>query len=87
MAKRAKNKRIAYAEGENEGVLRAAQIVVDENLARPTLVGRKEVIEQRIERFGLRLKSGVDYDIVSTENDPRYRDYWQPTTAWPTARA
>src|SRR5574343_349336 len=77
VAKRAKNKRIAYAEGENEGVLRAAQIVVDENLARPTLVGRKEVIEQRIERFGLRLKSGIDYDIVSTENDPRYRDYWQ----------
>ena len=77
VAKRAKNKRIAYAEGENEGVLRAAQIVVDENLARPTLIGRAEVIEQRVERFGLRLKAGVDYDIVSTENDPRYRDYWQ----------
>ena len=77
VAKRAKNKRVAFAEGENEGVLRAAQIVVDENLARPTLIGRKEVIEQRVERFGLRLKSGIDYDIVSTENDPRYRDYWQ----------
>ncbi len=77
VAKRAKNKRIAYAEGENEGVLRAAQIVVDENIARPTLIGRPAVIEQRIERFGLRLKAGVDYDIVSTENDPRHRDYWQ----------
>ncbi|MFZ4550313.1 MAG: NADP-dependent malic enzyme [Aquabacterium sp.] len=77
VAKRAKNKRIAYAEGENEGVLRAAQIVVDENIARPTLVGRAEVITQRIEKFGLRLRAGIDYDIVSTENDPRYRDYWQ----------
>ncbi|MDE2593566.1 MAG: NADP-dependent malic enzyme [Burkholderiales bacterium] len=77
VAKRAKNKRIAFAEGENEGVLRAAQIVVDENIARPTLIGRPAVIEQRVERFGLRLKAGVDYDIVSTENDPRHRDYWQ----------
>jgi len=77
VAKRAKNKRIAYAEGENEGVLRAAQIVVDENVARPTLIGRPGVIQERIERFGLRLKPGVDYDVVSTENDPRHRDYWQ----------
>ncbi|TDP82847.1 malate dehydrogenase (oxaloacetate-decarboxylating)(NADP+) [Aquabacterium commune] len=77
VAKRAKNKRIAYAEGENEGVLRAAQIVVDENIARPTLIGRPGVIQERIERFGLRLKPGVDYDVVSTENDPRHRDYWQ----------
>ncbi len=77
VAKRAKNKRIAYAEGENEGVLRAAQIVVDENIARPTLIGRAGVIEERIARFGLRLKAGADYDIVSTENDPRHRDYWQ----------
>jgi malate dehydrogenase (oxaloacetate-decarboxylating)(NADP+) len=77
VAKRAKNKRIAYAEGENEGVLRAAQIVVDEGIARPTLIGRPEVILQRIERFGLRLKPGSDVDIVSVESDPRYRDYWQ----------
>jgi malate dehydrogenase (oxaloacetate-decarboxylating)(NADP+) len=77
VAKRAKNKRIAYAEGENEGVMRAAQIVVDENIARPLLIGRTAVIEQRLERFGLRLKPGIDVDIVSTENDPRYRDYWQ----------
>lgn len=77
VAKRAKNKRIAFAEGENEGVMRAAQIVVDENIARPTLIGRPAVIEQRLERFGLRLKPGRDFDIVSTENDPRHRDYWQ----------
>jgi len=77
VAKRAKNKRIAYAEGENEGVMRAAQILVDEGIARPILIGRPGVIEQRIERFGLRLKPGVDIDLVSTENDPRYRDYWQ----------
>ena len=77
VAKRAKAKRIAYAEGENEGVLRAAQIVIDENLARPTLVGRPEIIAKRIEKFGLRMKAGVDYDAVSVENDPRYRDFWQ----------
>ena len=77
VAKRAKNKRIAYAEGENEGVMRAAQIVVDENIARPILIGRPAVIEQRLERFGLRLRPGIDVDIVSTENDPRHRDYWQ----------
>jgi malate dehydrogenase (oxaloacetate-decarboxylating)(NADP+) len=58
-------------------VLRAAQIVVDENLARPVLVGRSDVIAQRIERFGLRLRPGIDVDLVSTEHDPRYREYWQ----------
>jgi malate dehydrogenase (oxaloacetate-decarboxylating)(NADP+) len=77
VAKRAKAKRIAYAEGEEERVLRAAQIVVDEGLARPILVGRPAVLEQRCERFGLRLKAGVDYDVVSTEYDPRHREYWQ----------
>jgi malate dehydrogenase (oxaloacetate-decarboxylating)(NADP+) len=77
MAKRAANKRIAYAEGEEERVLRAVQVIVDENLARPTLIGRPEVIAQRIEKFGLRLAAGTDYDLVNTENDHRYRDYWQ----------
>ncbi|RZI86667.1 MAG: NADP-dependent malic enzyme [Rubrivivax sp.] len=77
VAKRAKNKRIAFAEGENERVLRAAQVVVDEGLACPTLIGRPQVIAQRIERFGLRLKEGVDYQVVSVESDHRYRDYWQ----------
>jgi len=77
MAKRAAHKRIAYAEGEEERILRAVQVVVDENLARPTLIGRPEVIAQRIEKFGLRLSAGRDYDLVNTENDHRFRDYWQ----------
>jgi malate dehydrogenase (oxaloacetate-decarboxylating)(NADP+) len=77
MAKRAERKRVAYAEGEEERILRAVQVVVDENLARPTLIGRPEVIAQRIEKFGLRLSAGRDYDLVNTENDHRFRDYWQ----------
>jgi len=77
LAKKAARKRVAYAEGEEERVLRAVQVVVDEGLARPTLIGRPEVIAQRAERFGLRLKEGVDYDIVNVEQDHRYRDFWQ----------
>ena len=77
LAKRALHKRVAYAEGEEERVLRAVQIVVDEGLARPTLIGRPEVIAQRVEKFGLRLTAGRDYDIVNTENDQRFRSYWQ----------
>ena len=67
---------MAYAEGEDERVLRAAQVVVDENLARPTLIGRPAVIAARIEQFGLRLKEELDYDVVNVELDPRYRDFW-----------
>jgi malate dehydrogenase (oxaloacetate-decarboxylating)(NADP+) len=77
LAKQAVNKRVAYAEGEEERVLRAVQVIVDEGLARPTLIGRPEIIAQRTEKFGLRLKAGVDYDVVNTENDHRFRDYWQ----------
>ncbi|MBM3389872.1 MAG: NADP-dependent malic enzyme [Betaproteobacteria bacterium] len=77
IAKRAQNKRVAYAEGEEERVLRAAQVVVDEGLARPTLIGRPAVIAQRIEAFGLRLKEGRDYEVVNVEHDDRYRDFWQ----------
>ena len=76
LAKRAKAKRVAYAEGEEERVLRATQIVVDEGLARPTLIGRPAVIAQRIEKFGLRLKQGDDYDVVNVEQDERYRDFF-----------
>ena len=76
-AKTAAHKRIAYAEGEEERVLRACQIVVDEGLARPTLIGRPAVIAQRIEKFGLRLKEELDYDVVNVEQDHRYRDFWQ----------
>ena len=76
-AKSASRKRVAYAEGEDERVLRACQIVVDEGLARPTLIGRPAVIAQRVEQFGLRLKEELDYDIVNVEQDLRYRDFWQ----------
>jgi malate dehydrogenase (oxaloacetate-decarboxylating)(NADP+) len=76
-AKRATKKRVAFAEGEEERVLRAVQIVVDEGLARPTLIGRPAIIAQRIEKFGLRLKEELDYDIVNVEQDHRYRDFWQ----------
>ncbi|WP_172225267.1 NADP-dependent malic enzyme [Caenimonas soli] len=76
-ARRAPSKRVAYCEGEEERVLRAAQVVVDEGIARPTLIGRPAIIAQRIEKFGLRLKEELDYDVVSVEYDPRYRDFWQ----------
>jgi len=77
LAKGAQNKRVAYAEGEEERILRAVQVVVDEGLARPTLIGRPAVIAQRCEKFGLRLQQGRDYDCVNVEQDDRYRDYWQ----------
>ncbi|KAF1044079.1 NADP-dependent malic enzyme [Xylophilus sp.] len=76
-AKNAEKKRVAYAEGEEARILRAAQIVVDERIARPTLIGRPAIIAQRIEKFGLRLREGVDYDVVNVEQDHRYRDFWQ----------
>jgi malate dehydrogenase (oxaloacetate-decarboxylating)(NADP+) len=76
LAKAAKSRRVAYAEGEEERVLRAVQVVVDEGLARPTLIGRPAVIAARIERFGLRLKQGVDYEVVNVEQDDRYRDFF-----------
>ena len=76
-ARKALKKRVAFSEGEEERVLRAAQIVVDELIARPTLIGRPAIIAQRIEKFGLRLKEGLDYDIVNVEQDARYRDFWQ----------
>jgi malate dehydrogenase (oxaloacetate-decarboxylating)(NADP+) len=76
-AKVAVKKRVAYCEGEEERVLRAAQIVVDEGIARPTLIGRPAVIAQRVEKFGLRLKEELDYDVVNVEQDHRYRDFWQ----------
>ena len=69
-------KRVVYAEGEDERVLRAVQIVVDEGIAQPVLIGRPQVLEQRIERLGLRIKAGRDFQPVNPELDPRYRDYW-----------
>jgi len=76
-AKRGGRQRVAYAEGEEERVLRAVQIVVDERLAKPTLIGRPAVIAARIAKFGLRLKEGTDYHVVNVEQDDRYRDFWQ----------
>ena len=79
-AKLGAKKRVCFAEGEEERVLRAVQIVVDESLAKPTLIGRPAIIAQRIEKFGLRLQEGKDYQVVNVEQDHRYRDFWQ--TYW-----
>ena len=76
-ARRGETRHLVYAEGEDERVLRAVQQVVDEKLAKPTLVGRPAVIERRIERFGLRIRAGRDFEIVNPEWDERFRDYWQ----------
>ena len=73
----ANQKRIVFAEGEDERVLRAVQIAIDENLAAPILIGRPAVIEHRIEKFGLRMKAGDDFEIVNPESDTRFRDFWQ----------
>ena len=69
--------RVVYAEGEDERVLRALQVVLDEGLATPVVVGRPEVVKMRIERAGLRLQVGRDFEICDPENDPRFRDYWE----------
>jgi malate dehydrogenase (oxaloacetate-decarboxylating)(NADP+) len=70
-------KRVLYAEGESERVLRAVRAVVDEKLARPILIGRPAVIDMRIEKFGLNLVAGRDFDVVNTESDSRYRELSQ----------
>jgi malate dehydrogenase (oxaloacetate-decarboxylating)(NADP+) len=69
--------RIIFAEGEEERVLRAAQILVDEKLARPVLIGRRGVIDMRIKKYGLRLKRDEHFVNIDPENDPRYREYWE----------
>ena len=76
-AARTAERRIVFAEGEDERVLRAAQAMVEETTDKPILIGRPEVIDTRIERAGLTLRAGRDFDLVNPENDPRYRDYWQ----------
>ncbi len=68
-------KRIAFADGEDERVLRATQVILEEAIGRPILIGRPSVIEQRIERFGLTIRPDRDFDIINPEDDPRYRDY------------
>ena len=75
-AAKAAPRRVVYAEGEDERVLRAVQIVVDEGLARPILIGRPQVVEQRLERLGLRVRQGKEFELVNPEFDSRYREYW-----------
>ncbi|OGB22657.1 MAG: malate dehydrogenase [Burkholderiales bacterium RIFCSPLOWO2_02_FULL_57_36] len=70
-------KRIVFAEAEEEKVLRAVQVVVDEALARPVLVGRPAILAQRIEKLGLRLRPGIDFTVINPEFDAKYRDYWE----------
>jgi malate dehydrogenase (oxaloacetate-decarboxylating)(NADP+) len=69
-------KRVVYAEGETEVVLRAAQAVLDEGVAQPILIGRPSVVEQRIRQLGLRLKPGKDFELINPESDTRFWDYW-----------
>src|SRR5205814_3683381 len=69
--------RVIYAEGEDERVLHATQVVLEEKLARPILVGRPSVVEARMKRYGLAIKAGRDFDLVNPEDDPRYRSYVQ----------
>ena len=68
-------KRVIYAEGEDERVLRAVQVIVEEGIARPILIGRPNVVEARIKRYGLTMGIGREFDLVNPEDDPRYRDY------------
>ena len=73
---RAAARRIVYTEGEDERVLRAAQAILEETTETPILIGRPEVMEQRCERFGLRIRPGRDFELVNPQDDPRYYDYW-----------
>ncbi|HEX7802282.1 MAG TPA: NADP-dependent malic enzyme [Pseudoxanthomonas sp.] len=74
---RADKQRVVYAEGEEEVVLRAVQTVIDEGLAFPILIGRPDVIQTRIDRLGLRMREGVDFELTNQDDDPRFNDYWQ----------
>jgi malate dehydrogenase (oxaloacetate-decarboxylating)(NADP+) len=74
-ARAATSKRVVYADGEDERVLRAAQVVLEEGIAKPILIGRPHVIDVRLRRYGLKIRPGTDFEIVNPEDDPRYRDY------------
>ena len=74
-ARTASRKRVIYADGEDERVLRAAQVVLEEGIAEPVLIGRPHVVDVRLRRYGLRIRPGTDFEIVNPEDDPRYRDY------------
>jgi malate dehydrogenase (oxaloacetate-decarboxylating)(NADP+) len=73
----AEKKRIVFAEGEEERVLRAVQVIVDEKIATPILIGRPAVLQARIEKYGLRIRPTIDFEVVNPEYDERYRDFWQ----------
>ena len=75
-AAKKKPQRIIFCEGEEERVLRAVQTIVDEGLAKPILIGRPNVVDMRIEKFGLRLRAGENFELINPESDPRYRDLW-----------
>lgn len=70
-------KRVVFAEGEEERVLQAAQMALDDHVAYPILIGRRKVVEMRIERLGLRMKPDTDFELVDPEDDPRFREYWE----------
>jgi malate dehydrogenase (oxaloacetate-decarboxylating)(NADP+) len=70
-------KRVVYCEGEDERVLQAVQVVVDEGLARPIVIGRPEVVQGRLEKLGSRMQPGREFELVNPNSDPRFRDYWQ----------
>src|SRR3546814_1311560 len=74
---RSDRKRVVYAEGEENVVLAAVQPVVDDGLAFPILIGRPDVINTRIEKLGLRMREGVDFELTNINDDPRFNDYWQ----------
>ena len=74
-AKKATRKRVIFAEGEDERVLRAAQVLLEEDIAKPILIGRPQIIETRLKRYGLRIRPQTDFEVVNPEDDPRYRDY------------
>jgi malate dehydrogenase (oxaloacetate-decarboxylating)(NADP+) len=70
-------RRVVYCEGEDQRVLHAVQVVVDEGIARPIVIGRPEVIEARLLKLGLRVRAGRDFELINPNSDPRFRDYWQ----------
>lgn len=74
-AAKAAPKRVIYADGEDERILRAAQVALEEGIATPILVGRPSVVENRLERFGLTIRAGRDFELINPEDDHRYRDY------------
>ncbi len=74
-AKAAEKKRVIFSEGEDERVLRAAQVLLEENIATPILIGRPDILESRLKRYGLRIRPNVDFEVVNPQDDPRYRDY------------